>query len=235
MARAKKPDDAPKATVSVNGGPAVDLDVLEEAARKARKQGAAAAKKAIKMLEALRELGPPLTWPTRFKPHLVAKKKKAKETLSAAHGVTFKRADADCLVEATNGIAFVRIRLGHEGAQAPTIGIVPAKAMKLISQAEDELASIWFHGNKVAIVVDDEIHEFRCIPPDLPFPTQDLDPKGAPRTVSNVHLDADHLFRVQQALDASSLAFRSLKGMVALVPDGVEGENFGCLALWGDA
>ena len=200
-----------------------------------RKGGKDAAKKAIETLEALRELGPGLSWPTRFRPHLVAAKKKAKETLRAEHGVSFRRDGEDCVVEATNSIAMVRIRLRHEGEPAPTRAVVPAKAMKLLAAAENESATLWFHGTKVTIVVDDEIHEFRCIPPDLPFPTPDLADIGG-AALSGVHLDAEHLLNIQRALAGVSLAFRAVRrGTIALLPDGMkQTDEVGFLQLWND-
>lgn len=220
----KKPPKG-KATVSVDGSDPVDLDDLTEAVEKAarRKNGKDAARKAIETLEALREIGPPLSWPTQYKPHLVARKKKAKEEVRAEHGVSFQRDEGDCLVEATNGIAWVRIRLGHEGEQAPARAIVPAKAMKLLSQAEAEMAALWFHGVKVTIVVDDEIHEFRCIAPELPFPTPALDASKGGRVITDLQANMEQLHLVQQALAANFLSVRSLKkGAIALLPDGDE-------------
>lgn len=226
------------ATVSANGGPPVDLKDLAEAVenRARKKNGKDAAAKAIEMLEALRELGPPLYWPTQYKPHLVARKKKAKEEMRAEHGVSFARDGDDCLVEATNQIAWIRIRLGHEGEQAPAKAIVPAKAMRLLAQAESEMAALWFHGQKVAIVVDDEIHEFRCIPPELPFPTPELDARTAGRVITDLHANAEQLHLVQQALAANFLSVRSIsKGVVALLPDGEESGTAGFLATIGSS
>jgi hypothetical protein len=223
--------DLDDVTAAVDGRPAspeakkVADAMADMVALKARQKGGQdAAAKAIKILEALKALGPPLSWPTQYRPHLVAMKKKAKEELRAVHGVSFRRDGEACLVEASNNVAFVRIRLGSEGEQAPGNATVPVKAMKLLAAAESDMASLWFHGNKVAIVVDDEIHEFRCIPPELPFPRPELgDVRTAGRTVTGLQVDAEHLLRVQHALAASSLAVRSLsEGIVALVPDGVE-------------
>lgn len=250
--RAKK--DGTKATIVYRGeeaalddGPAADRlvgkavdDLIAETddavAQKAkRKGGKDAQRKAIETLQALRELGPGLTWPTKFRPHLVCAKKKAKETLRAEHGVSFRRDGDDCVIEATNGVALVRIRLRHEGEPAPTRAVVPAKAMKLLSAAEDESATLWFHGTKVTIVVDEEIHEFRCIPPDLPFPTPDLADIGG-AALSGVHLDAEHLLNIQRALAGVSLAMRAVRrGTIALLPDGMkQTDEVGFLQLWND-
>jgi hypothetical protein len=214
-------------------------EMADMVAQKARRKGGQdAAAKAIRILEALKALGPPLSWPTQYRPHLVAMKKKAKEELRAVHGVSFRRDGEACVVEASNNVAFIKIRLGNEGEQAPVRATVPVKAMKLLAAAESDMASLWFHGNKVAIVVDDEIHEFRCIAPELPFPGPELgDARTAGRTVTGLQVDAEHLLRVQQALAASSLQVRSLKkGVVALVPDGVElgvdDRAMGYLATW---
>jgi hypothetical protein len=231
----KKQGKRGEAFVSIDGSPEVDLEDLKESVERAvrRKGGKDAAAKAIEMLEALRELGPPLSWPTQFRPHLVARKKKAKESLRAEHGVSFSRDGADCVVEATNQIACVRIRLKGEGEQAPTRAIVPAKAMRLLAQAESEMAAIWFHGVKVAIVVEDEIHEFRCIPPELPFPTPELDARTAGRVITDLQANAEQLWLVQQALAANFLSVRSLKkGAVALLPDGEESGTAGFLATY---
>jgi hypothetical protein len=225
-----------EATISMNGGPPVDVkDIADAIERRARqKSGKDAAAKAIETLEALRELGPPLYWPTEFKPHLVARKKKAKEEVRAEHGVSFQRDGGDCIVEATNGIAWVRIRLKGEGEHAPSRAIVPAKAMRLLAQAEAEMAALWFHGVKVAIVVDDEIHEFRCIPPELPFPSPELDSRASGRVLTDFQANAEQLHLVQQALAANFLSVRSLKkGAVALLPDGAESGTAGFLATVG--
>lgn len=224
----KKPEREIKrgeATISMNGGPPVDVkDIADAIEKRARlKSGKDAARKAIETLEALRQLGPPLSWPTQYKPHLVARKKKAKEELRAEHGVSFQRDGGDCVVEATNGIAWVRIRLKHEGDEAPVRAIVPAKAMRLLAQAEAEMAALWFHGVKVTIVVDDEIHEFRCIAPELPFPTPELDARAGGRVVTDLQANMEQLHLVQQALAANFLAVRSLnKGAIALLPDADE-------------
>lgn len=210
-------------------------DQLAAAERKAAKKGGKeGAAKAVELLERLRELGHPLSWPTRYRPQLCCAKRKKDEAAKPLHGVAFRRDGDHCMVEATNGRVFVRYRLRYEGVYAPHQAIVPAKAMGLMSEAEDELACVWFTGTKVAVLVDSELHQYQCIAPDLPFPEPMFERKGA-REIRAVGLDAKLLLKAQLALDCGSLLLRSpRKGILALLPDGDEkSDAWGFLATVG--
>jgi len=249
--RSKKPKT--KETVSLNGGEPRDLGtpegraameqdvakVIDEGAiaRKAKKVGGKeAAAKAIELLESLRELGHPLMWPTKYRPHLCARKKTKKEQLLPIHGVAFKRDGDHCMVHASNNRALVRIRLPHQGVYAPSQAIVPVKAMRMLAAATDEEACLWFSGTKVSILVDDELHQYRCIDPELPFPSPELDRK-ATGTVSRVTVNATYLEQIQEALAATCLEVRfPNEHMISLIPEGDEkSDGWGFCALIGEA
>jgi hypothetical protein len=211
--------------------PAVDADAVV-----ARARGKAAKDRVRSMLDELAELGPGLHWPTRFRPHLVAAKKAAKEALRAEHGVSFRRHESDCWVEATNAVALVRVVLEGEADHIPERVVAPVKAMKVLAAAEEDLARLWFHGPFVTIVVDEAIHRFKVIPPDLPFPAPELVPDRHARALAGVALNAEALAKMQKALDVEGVALRACKkGTVAVLPqDGEATENCGFLALWND-
>lgn len=199
-------------------------DAQEEAERReAHKKKAEEAMQARgKVLARLREIGPGMSLPTHYKPHLLARKLSAKEKERPDHGVCFRRVDKDCLIEAVNGLGSVSICLQGEGAQCPELAVVPARACALVSRAKAEFAQLWFHDGKVTVFVDDAIHEFFQIPRDLPFPTENLRAKAkGTRLLSSVVFDTEQLFRIQKALGADQVALRQAdKHLISVWPDG---------------
>lgn len=190
-----------------------------------------------KVLARLREIGPGMSVPTHYKPHLLARKMAAKDVERPEHGVCFRRLGDDCLIEALNGIASVSICLQGEGKQCPELAIVPARALALVSRAEAEFAQLWFHDGKVTILVDDAIHEFFQIPRDLPFPTENLRAKAkGTRLLSSAIFDTEQLFRIQKALGAERVALRQAdKHLLSVWPDGDDRQpSCGFLALISD-
>lgn len=175
-----------------------------------------------KVLARLREIGPGMSLPTQYKPHLLARKLIGKDGERPEHGVCFRRAGGDCLIEATNGLAAVSICLQSEGEQCPEMAVVPARALALVSRAKAEFAQLWFHDGKVTVFVDDAIHEFFQIPRDLPFPTENLRAKSkGTRLLSSVIFDTEQLFRVQKALGADRVTLRQAdKHLLSVWPEG---------------
>jgi hypothetical protein len=185
-------------------------------------------------------LGPGLWVPTKWRPHLVAARKKAKEKLADKHGVSLRRVGDDCLVEAGNGVCSISILLEGEGAHAPAARtVIPARAWKTIAAAaaeEIELAQLWFQGARVIVCVGEEYHQFRTIQPDLPFPAESLREMETGPSVYDLVIDAGHLTALQRALNAPTVGVnRCGKGVVVIYP---EGENtslaMGFLATCGD-
>jgi hypothetical protein len=214
--------------------PAVDGETADAVVGRAR--GKEAKERVRSMLDDVAELGPGLHWPTCFRPHLVAAKKAAKEALRAEHGIAFRRDGDTCIVEALNGISLVRIVLPGEGSCAPVRAVAPKKAMKLLAAAEDEFARLWFKGPHVTILVDESIHKFKLIPPDLPFPTPDFVADKGARALSGVTLNGEALALIQKALAVEAVSLRQCKkGTIAVLPeDGTDTENCGFLALFND-
>lgn len=173
-------------------------------------------------LKKLREIGPGMSLPTQFRPHLVAKKLSAKDNETPFHGVCFRREGDDCIVEATNGIGAVSICLQSEGNQCPDMAVVPARALALVAKAKAEFAQLWFHAGKVTVFVDDALHEFFQIPRDLPFPTEDLRKKSkGTRLLSAVTFDTEQLHRIQKALGTDHVALRQAdKHLLSVWPQG---------------
>jgi len=173
-------------------------------------------------LKKLREIGPGMSMPTRYRPHLCCRKLGKDDTEGPIHGVSFRQVGKDCLIESTNAIAAVSICLEGEGAQCPGHVIVPARAMALVAGAEAEFAQLWFHGGKFVILVDDAVHEFFQIPKDLPFPTENLrdKPKGT-KLLQSITFDAEQLHRIQKALGTEHLALRQAdKHLLSVWPEG---------------
>jgi len=226
MSKKQTADEGTTATISVNGGPPVPMDQIEKFL-----DGAGSGSGG--------PLGPGLWMPTRYKPHLVVRKKAAKDSLCDEHGVSIRRLGDDCLVEASNGVSSVSILLADEGANAPAARVViPARAAKLIADAapDIETARLWFLGARVVIAIGDEIHQFSVQQPDLPFPGENLRDKAmGSRSLAGVSCDADHMLRLQKALAADFLELRWIsRGVVSVIPDGAESAyTCGFLALVG--
>lgn len=171
------------------------------------------------------DLGPGLWVPTKFRPHLVAAKKAAKEKLADKHGVSFRRVGSDCLMEAGNGVASISILIEGEADSAPAVRtVIPARAMKLIAAAaaeEIDLAELWFRGTRVIVRVGEEYHQFRVIQPDLPFPGENLRAAKTGPSVYDLVLDSTLLLQLQKALGAPTVGVhRAGKGHVAVYPEG---------------
>lgn len=189
-------------------------------------------------LKKLREIGPGMSLPTNFRPHMCCEKKGAKEKERPEHGVVFRRVGDDCLVEATNGIAAVSICLQGEGEQCPEVPVaIPARAMRLAARAKAEFAQLWFHEGKVTIFVDDALHEFFLIPRELPFPTENLRDKAkGTKLLSSVTFDSEQLAKLQRALGTDNLALRQAdKHLLSVWPEGNDkSPSCGFLATFGD-
>lgn len=198
-------------------------DKPKEPTAEQREKRAAQVEAHTRTMERLRSMGPGLTFPQDWRPHLVCAKRKKDEVPGQKNGVTFRRVGADCLVEAGNGVACVSILLLGEGVAAPTLAVVPAEAMKIAAGAEDESATFWFADGKVWLFVDQAVHEFFALQPDLPM-WQDLRAADkAERSLAGVHLDAKELAKVQAALGCESMAMRHhSRGVVSLYPEGRE-------------
>lgn len=201
-----------------------EKEAAEEAERlaehKKKAEAAMAARSAT--IKKLREIGPGMSVPTEFRPHLCAVRLGKSDKEQPHHGVFFRRRGDDCLVEASNGVATVSICLLGEGNQCPGEAIVPARAMQLVATAEADFAQLWFHEGKVTVFVDDALHEFFQIPKDLPFPTENLreKPKGT-RLLQGVAFDTEQLFRIQKALGTDHVALRQAdKQLLSVWPNG---------------
>lgn len=200
-----------------------DGDDAERAARQAKKLAEDRHNAHIETLRRLQEFGSGILFPTHLRPHLVCAKAKKGDRLYAEHGVTFRRHGADCLVEAGNRIAFVSILLENEGEDSPRLAVVPREAMEIVAAAEDELARIWFHDVKVYVLVDQAVHEFFLLQPDLPIGQNLRDTDARQRSLAGPQLNAAELAKVQKALACDSLAMRwHSRGVVSLYPDGIE-------------
>lgn len=213
---------------------AADFDEAEAKREAHRKKEADRIAAHQSTLARLRELGDGLHFPTNLRPHLVCAKRKKDENPIAEHGVTFRRAGADCLVEAGNRIACVSILLDGQGEDGPHLAVVPAEAMEIIAGAEDELATLWFADCKVHILVDQAVHEFFVLQPDLPMFEQLRDTDARQRMVAGVALDATQLVRIQKALGTEMVALRHhSKNVLSVYPDGNDKHpNRGYLALF---
>ena len=95
--------------------------------------------------------------------------------------------------------------------------------MEIVAAAEDELARIWFHDVKVYVLVDQAVHEFFLLQPDLPIGQNLRDTDARQRSLAGPQLNAAELAKVQKALACDSLAMRwHSRGVVSLYPDGIE-------------
>jgi hypothetical protein len=185
------------------------------------------------------DLGEALDFPTDFHPHLCVAKRKKDQAPQAEHGVSFRRVGADAHVYATNMLLGVRLVLTGQGEFVPPAGaVVPAKAMRLVAQAEDEIARLWFGKGKVRIRVDGEQHEFRLIDV-LPFPGDESEQfsgiEAAAHRVNDCRVNAAQLARVQKALGVEFVELvQKGRGAVLVVPEGRVGDRAGALALEGE-
>lgn len=200
------------------------------------RRAAARQQAARETLERLRAMGSGISFPTNLRPHLVCAKARKGDKLHAEHGVTFRRDGGDCLVEAGNQIAFVSLLLEGEGEEAPHLAIVPREAMEIIAGADDEMATLWFRDCKVWVLVDQAVHEFFVLQPDLPMGGESLRATDLrQKNLRGPQLNAAELAKIQKALACESMAMRwHSRAVVSLYPDGVEqSPHRGFLALWG--
>lgn len=227
-----------KACDEIQAKKQAEAEALEQRRAEHKKKAEDAMRARSETLRKLREVGPGMSVPTHYKPHLLCKKLGKDDKESDYHGVTFRRLDGDCVLEAMNGVAAVSIVLEGEGEQCPEAGaIVPARAMRLIAAAKAEFAQVWFADAKVTVFVDDAVHEFFLIPPTLPFAVAYLrDKPTGSRMVSGAAVDGDMLHRLQKALAASHVAIRKIdKALLGLVPESDDqGMNRGFLATVGE-
>lgn len=188
---------------------------------------------AAKLREAF---GAPIFIPTDLQPHRLCRKKAKNEKWTAMHGMTFRRDGEDVVAIAMNGRAGVLIRLEGDAELVPETGaVVPAKALKLIAAATDEMAALWFSNGRARIAVDGEIHEFRLVDA-LAFDSGSNfeGASRAPRSLRGVVADAGQLAKLQRAMACEYVELRDGgKGAVFVLPgDSPAGaERIGLLTL----
>lgn len=224
----------PEEERSVEASMQKDLDA-EQKRERALKAQQSREEAALETLRRLRTMGSGIHFPTQYRPHLVCARAKKGDKLYAEHGVTFRRDGGDCLVEAGNQIAFVSLLLEGEGEEAPHLAIVPREAMEIIAGADDEMATLWFRDCKVWVLVDQAVHEFFVLQPDLPMGGESLRATDLrQKNLRGPQLNAAELAKIQKALACESLAMRwHSRGVVSLYPDGVENSpHRGYLSVW---
>lgn len=173
---------------------------------------------AAKLREAF---GAPIFIPTDLQPHRLCQKKAKNEKWTAMHGMTFRRSGDDVVAYAMNGRAGIRILLEGDAELVPETGaVVPAKALKLIAAATDDMAALWFSNGRARIAVDGEIHEFRLLDA-LAFNAEASfagAAKGS-RSLRSVVADAGQLAKLQRAMACEYVELRDGgKGSVFVLP-----------------
>jgi len=166
--------------------------------------------------------GAPILFPTDLQMHRVCAKRAKKEPPTAMNGITFRRVDGDAVAYAMNGTIAMRVVLEGDAELVPEAGaILPAKAAKLISEAEQDTAALWFiDGGKARIAVDGELHEFRLIDA-LAFAGEDVfaGHETAKPALRRLNGDATNLVKLQKAMGAEAIEVaQAERGAVFVVP-----------------
>lgn len=177
-------------------------------------------------------------FPTDLQPHLCCRRRKKSETPQADHGVTFRRVGDDCHVYAFDGVVAMRVVLQGDGENVPPAGcVVPAKAFRVIAEADGDMAAIAFNGGQVRVTVDGDEHKFRVLDV-LPFGGDESEmfsgEATASRKVVGCSMNAKALARLQRALACEYVELLPPKrGRVIVQPGSAEGvERVGVMALW---